>query len=137
MRSTFKGNLIISFSLSLLLLIISSVASYFSIINLLKSSEEVDKTSETIINLENVISALKDAETGQRGYLLTGDTRFLEPYQGTHERALAAQKKVRNAATTNTQRADADSLKSLIDTRIAALQQLIDMNRFIKFCCQR
>ncbi|MHA4845449.1 response regulator [Flavitalea antarctica] len=129
MRSTFKGNLIISFSLSLLLLIISSVASYFSIINLLKSSEEVDKTSETIINLENVISALKDAETGQRGYLLTGDTRFLEPYQGTHERALAAQKKVRNAATTNTQRADADSLKSLIDTRIAALQQLIDMKR--------
>jgi signal transduction histidine kinase/DNA-binding response OmpR family regulator/CHASE3 domain sensor protein len=129
MRSTFKGNLIISFSLSLLLLVISSVASYFSIVNLLKSSQEVDKTNETIINLETIISALKDAETGQRGYLLTGDTRFLEPYRGTHERALAAQKKVRNAATTSTQRADADTLRNMVNARMAALQQLIDMKR--------
>jgi signal transduction histidine kinase/DNA-binding response OmpR family regulator/CHASE3 domain sensor protein len=129
MRSTFKGNLIISFSLSLLLLIISSVASYFSIVNLLKSSQEVEKTNETIINLESIISALKDAETGQRGYLLTGDTRFLDPYRGTHERALAANAKVRNAATTSTQRADADTLRSLVNSRMAALQQLIDMKR--------
>lgn len=129
MRSTFKGNLIISFSLSILLLVISSVASYFSIINLLKSSGEVEKTNETIINLENVISALKDAETGQRGYLLSGDTRFLQPYDGAHERALAAQAKVRNAATTSSQRADADTLRNLVNSRIALLEQLIDMKR--------
>jgi signal transduction histidine kinase/DNA-binding response OmpR family regulator/CHASE3 domain sensor protein len=129
MRSTFKGNLIISFSLSLLLLVISSVASYYSIINLLKSSQEVEKTNETIISLETVISALKDAETGQRGYLLTGDTRFLQPYEGTHERALAAQTKVRNAATTSSQRTDADTLRNLVNNRMAALQQLIDMKR--------
>ncbi|TGN10415.1 ATP-binding protein [Leptospira ilyithenensis] len=31
-------------------------------------------------NLEDYLSALKDAETSQRGYLLTGDRDFLEPY---------------------------------------------------------
>lgn len=31
-------------------------------------------------NLEDYLSAVKDAETGQRGYLLTGDRDFLEPY---------------------------------------------------------
>ncbi|HTE25633.1 response regulator [Flavitalea sp.] len=129
MRSTFKGNLIISFSLSLLLLIISSVASYLSIVNLLKSSQEVEKTNETIISLENVISSLKDAETGQRGYLLSGDPRFLEPYEGSHEKALAAQAKVRNAATTSSQRADADTLRNLVNSRMNMLQQLIDMKR--------
>ena len=31
------------------------------------------------LSAEGVLSALKDAETGQRGYLLTGDEAFLEP----------------------------------------------------------
>jgi diguanylate cyclase (GGDEF)-like protein len=31
--------------------------------------------------LEQVIDVLQDAETGQRGYLLTGDDSFLEPYR--------------------------------------------------------
>ncbi|MGZ5084176.1 MAG: CHASE3 domain-containing protein, partial [Usitatibacter sp.] len=30
--------------------------------------------------LEKVLSDAKDAETGQRGYLLTGNPRYLEPY---------------------------------------------------------
>ena len=29
---------------------------------------------------DGLLSALKDAETGQRGYLLTGDTAYLQPY---------------------------------------------------------
>ncbi|RYG01482.1 MAG: histidine kinase, partial [Chitinophagaceae bacterium] len=114
---------------SLLLLVISSVASYFSIVNLLKSSQEVEKTTETIINLETVISTLKDAETGQRGYLLTGETKYLQPYEGAHERALAAQAKVKKEASTPLQLADADTLKSLVNSRMALLQQLIDMKQ--------
>src|SRR5690349_1835598 len=113
MTSTFKGNLIISFSLSLLLLIVSSVASYFSIVNLLKSGVEVEKTNSTISDLEEVISTLKDAETGQRGYLLSGDTRYLEPYNGTHKKALAAQARVKQSAETDAQRADAEVLRQL------------------------
>ena len=30
---------------------------------------------------ETLLSALKDAETGQRGFLVTGDNQYLEPYQ--------------------------------------------------------
>ncbi|MGB4114988.1 MAG: CHASE3 domain-containing protein [Polaromonas sp.] len=32
--------------------------------------------------LNNLIQTILDAETGQRGYLLTGDERYLEPYNG-------------------------------------------------------
>ncbi len=35
------------------------------------------KFSKTI---QSVLTMLKDAETGQRGYLLTHDERYLEPY---------------------------------------------------------
>jgi PAS domain S-box-containing protein len=36
---------------------------------------------ERLLALNGVMSALQDAETGQRGFLLTGDPRFLAPYE--------------------------------------------------------
>jgi PAS domain S-box-containing protein len=39
---------------------------------------------ERLLALNGVMAALQDAESGQRGFLLTGDRRFLEP----HERSL-------------------------------------------------
>jgi hypothetical protein len=76
MNSTFKRNLIIGFGFSLLLLVISSVASFMSIRNLVKSSEQVEHTNQVIRGLDKVIANLVNAETGQRGYLLTGDEAF-------------------------------------------------------------
>src|ERR1700760_4748309 len=81
-------NLQIGFGLSLLILIITSVASYSSIHNLLDSSRWVDHTDSVINQLSATLSVLKDAETGQRGYLLTSDTAFLRPYNGAQEQAL-------------------------------------------------
>ena len=76
MPATFKRNLFIGYAISLLLLIVSSVASYKSIRNLLISQTEINHTNLVIQKLEDVISILKDAETGQRGYLLTNDLNF-------------------------------------------------------------
>lgn len=39
----------------------------------------VKHTHEVLTQLETTLSTLKDAETGQRGYLLTGDEHYLEP----------------------------------------------------------
>ncbi len=41
---------------------------------------EVYQSYETHLQIERVFSLLRDAETGQRGYVITGDERFLEPY---------------------------------------------------------
>lgn len=38
-------------------------------------------TQVVIDALDNLLSDLKDAETGQRGFIITGDPSFLEPYQ--------------------------------------------------------
>ena len=42
--------------------------------------ELVTHTLEVQRQLEAVFSSAKDAETGQRGFLLTGEERYLEPY---------------------------------------------------------
>jgi len=41
----------------------------------------VDRTLGAIIRLERAASALKDCESGQRGYLLTGNPSYLRPYE--------------------------------------------------------
>ena len=42
--------------------------------------ERVTQTLEVRHQLEALLSSVKDAETGQRGFLLTGEERYLEPY---------------------------------------------------------
>ncbi|HLY12163.1 MAG TPA: PAS domain-containing protein, partial [Planctomycetota bacterium] len=44
-------------------------------------SRRVTTQRQVLLQVERYVSSLKDAETGQRGYLLTGDLRYLEPYR--------------------------------------------------------
>ena len=51
-----------------------------------KSGHLVAHTYEVLAKLEAVLTTLTDAETGQRGYLLTGDDPYLEPYRNAKDR---------------------------------------------------
>ena len=42
---------------------------------------EVIHSQQVVSGYDDLLSILKDAETGQRGFLLTSDSSFLEPYQ--------------------------------------------------------
>src|SRR5215213_3859412 len=44
-------------------------------------SRDALQTNAAVLELEQTLSAVRDAETGQRGYLLTGDTAYLVPYR--------------------------------------------------------
>ncbi len=81
MPNSFKRNIVVGFGFSLLILIISSVASFISIRNLLNSSDWVDHTHQNIIEMEKVQTLLLEAETNQRGFLLTENNVFTEPVQ--------------------------------------------------------
>lgn len=70
----------------------------------------------------SVLSMLKDAETGQRGFLLGSDETFLEPYNAGKDGLLAALEEIARLASSEEERqaarkisafADASSLKWL------------------------
>lgn len=46
-----------------------------------KNSQLVTHTFDVVTTLDALSSTMKDAETGQRGYVLTGDAQYLEPYE--------------------------------------------------------
>ncbi|MCX2478457.1 response regulator [Pedobacter sp. MC2016-15] len=126
MQKTLKNNLRIGLGLSLLLLFISSLASYISITNLVKSSKMVSHSNEVITNLEEIISALKDAETGQRGYLLTSDKLFLEPYTGAKTRAVAILDNLTEQTADNVfQQQSLKKLRIIVENRLNIIEKTI------------
>lgn len=81
MAKKFIRNLQIGFVFSLVLLIASSIASYVSIQEQMDNRESLLKSKESINLVKDILNALLDAETGNRGYQLTGQKSFLEPFQ--------------------------------------------------------
>ena len=91
-------------------------------------SERVDAARlqrTAIIDLQNLIL---DAETGQRGYLLTGNPAYLKPYleaRRNSEAQLAGFMSIMNGDPL--QKADASKILPLITNKLAELQQTIDL----------
>src|SRR4029077_9851857 len=56
------------------------VISYRTTERFVAAGDEAARTSRILLQLEHTLSAIQDAETGQRGFLLTGDERYLAPY---------------------------------------------------------
>lgn len=71
---------VIGFGLTLAVLVVGGVLGYANVHRLAENEGMVAHTHEVIGELESLLSRLKDAETGQRGYLLVGDEKYLQPY---------------------------------------------------------
>ena len=62
------------------LLILSAGLGYWNTRQLRRNDAWVAHTDEVLDALEGVVSTMKDSETGRRGYLITGEDRYLESY---------------------------------------------------------
>ena len=82
MRLTIGTKIGGGFSLALVILLVLGVVSYFSATNLIKSTERVAFTYRVQGELDAVMQALTDAETAQRGYVITDRKSFLESFAG-------------------------------------------------------
>src|ERR1700744_2247299 len=80
--------------------------------------------------LDELLSTIKDAETGQRGYLLTNNDRYLEPYNAALPVATAELDQLAELTRDNpNQQARIPQLKLHIDAKFAELKQTIDLRR--------
>jgi signal transduction histidine kinase len=64
-------------------LFIDATLAYFSIQKLVRNERLIARSFKIIGELDNVQSLVKDLETTQRGYILTGDKRYLDSYKKT------------------------------------------------------
>jgi PAS domain S-box-containing protein len=83
-----------------------------------------------LIQTETVLSLIKDAETGQRGYLLTGSEEYLKPYQAALAEISGDLDKLSQLVASNPQdRERVAKIRSLITAKLSELQRTIQLRR--------
>jgi signal transduction histidine kinase len=88
------------------------------------SQSWVDHTWQVISQVERVMSSAKDAETGSRGYLLTGDDKYLEPYvTAQKELPIEVDNFQRLTSDNPGQRARAQEMRAVLEQRLSLLSQ--------------
>ena len=114
------------FGLASAILVLIGVISYQNTRILIDTKNQVQRTQEKINKLEELLSDMKDAETGQRGYILTGQESYLEPYQavvGNIDQKIAELKDL--IVDQPSQQKQFATLESLITAKLAILKQTI------------
>jgi len=83
---------------------------------------------EVLRTLDETVARLVEAETGQRGYLLTGDEAYLEPYREAIKNLdqVTGQLKALTSGQPD-QRKRIQTLEPLIEKKLAILQRTIDL----------
>jgi signal transduction histidine kinase/CheY-like chemotaxis protein/CHASE3 domain sensor protein len=123
---------IIAFSLAgaLVFFLISGAVAYYNLRSLREGNDRINQSHQAITALDDLLSSAQDAETGQRGFLLTHNEKYLEPY----EDALAALPAKLDQITEligedPAQRTRIHALRSLVGAKLAELKQAIDLRK--------
>jgi len=117
-------------AISLIILVAISSISYQSLIKIQNDSNWAASTQKVLLNLSYFLSSLKDAEIGQRGFLLTGQESYLEPYTYIEKRVKSHFESLRAIAVHNTvQQIRIDMCEKLVMEKLQELQNLITLQQ--------
>jgi len=95
-----------------------------------RASADADRTREILSSIQRLFSTMQDAETGQRGFLLTGEQRYLAPYDQAIQLASTEMAKVKSLLTRPLdQPEDAARLNTLLEQKLAELRRTIEIRR--------
>ncbi|GCD18642.1 methyl-accepting chemotaxis protein [Cellulomonas algicola] len=127
-RWSIGRRLVAGFVATLVLMIGVGVVSFLNTRALVDSSTWVDHTHDVIRANDAILSSLKDAETGQRGYLITGADSYLEPYTAARTAVGEHLAEVRSLTADNpAQQARLEELEPLVAAKLDEMQQTIDV----------
>jgi len=76
-----KHRTLLIFGIAMCIALILGVLAWKQLVILEQLQSKIDQSQNSLLILQETLSAAKDAESGQRGFLVTADARYLEPYQ--------------------------------------------------------
>jgi PAS domain S-box-containing protein len=114
---------------ALLLVLLIGILSYRAWTAYRQQREQVAITRQIVQGADDVFGALRDAETGQRGFLLTGRELYLEPYKKSPGEIIVGLDKLANAVQARAEVKRLELLRPLVKNKLEELQQTIDLKR--------
>jgi CheY-like chemotaxis protein/CHASE3 domain sensor protein len=115
---------------ALIFFVVSGLVTYVNFQGLRIANQKIVETHRAIVSLQSLLSKLQDAETGQRGYLLTGEESYLAPYR-TAIGAIASQvEKVSERTKENPGQIERlATLKQHVDAKLDEMAEAIELRR--------
>jgi CheY-like chemotaxis protein len=121
---------LIGLAAGLLFFLASGLVAYSNIQSLRENDQAIRHTHQVLIALDDLLSTTQDAETGQRGFLLTGARTYLEPYLSA---VAALPDKIEAVATLTqdnaTQRANLAPLHRHVDAKLTELAETVRLRQ--------
>jgi signal transduction histidine kinase/CheY-like chemotaxis protein/CHASE3 domain sensor protein len=110
--------------------VVTGVLAYQNVRSIRDNNQKVIHSQQTVTALSEILSAAQDAETGQRGFLLTGNDRYLEPYRAALASAGPRLDAVREGVKDNAaQQARLKALTIRFNDKLAELKETIELRR--------
>ena len=130
MGRTLDRGMLVGIGLIVALLIATGVLNFYNTQRLQQDAGQVAHTLEVIELTSDVLLGLVNAETGQRGFLLTGKEEFLQPYKATLDRLDERMAALKEKTSDNPEQQDRiRELEALIGVRLAMLKEGIALRR--------
>jgi signal transduction histidine kinase/CHASE3 domain sensor protein/DNA-binding response OmpR family regulator len=110
--------------------LISGAVAYFNLQTLRDNNQKIVHSHEVIMALDDLLSSAQDAETGQRGFLLTNNEKYLEPYNSALLAIPPRLDEIAELTSDNpAQKPRIAALKLHIGAKLAELKETIDLRR--------
>ncbi|RYZ15540.1 MAG: histidine kinase, partial [Myxococcaceae bacterium] len=92
--------------------------------------QEVTHTHDVITALERVVTLMKDAETGQRGFVISGDQDYLQPYHAARTALDSEMGRLRDLVKDSTvQQRFLSDVDVLVEAKMTELAETIALRR--------
>ncbi|HEX3997935.1 MAG TPA: CHASE3 domain-containing protein [Pirellulales bacterium] len=118
------------FWFALAVLIAVGFLSYVSMNSLIANGRAVTHTEQVVTELEALLSTVKDAETGQRGFIITNKSEYLAPYTMGIANAGDILQNLRQLTLDNpNHQRHLDKIESLIALKFAELARTIQLQK--------
>jgi CHASE3 domain sensor protein len=103
-----------------------AAAGFLSLLHFRSATHSVSRAQEVLLELESTVTSLTQAETGQRGYILTGAEHFLFPYRDSLETARGHLRRLIDLTEANAvQQRHISQLVRQVDERMDQLSETI------------
>ena len=123
-RPGLLGTMVVFVEAMLIAVVLGAVLAYE------RTVESRTGSRDTINAIDASLIALLDAESGQRGFVITGDEVFLEPYNEALERLDELLRTIGEAVSDDPeQRAYFDHMQPFIDAKLDEMEETIDLRK--------
>ena len=127
--STASHNIVASLAGAALLAALVVVLSFWAFRQIEDSVAARLQTYTLISNANALLSDITDAETGQRGYSLTGNEAFLKPYLAVRKTIEPNLQELRRLTTLAAAQERLDALAPLVKAKLAELSAVVELRR--------